>query len=120
MNSFKHRVKQRKSALQRKRIDKFRILQSLGTHIKEIGKVSTAGYKVTYTGGDVCEHKVGINYETEINYICDKKVEFGRPKLLDWPGKSGKIDLEKEKPCTFIFEWRSKRACSQCTANDVE
>lgn len=82
MNSYRHRAKQSKSGLQRKRIDKFRILQSLGTHIKEISDVTTSGYRVTYTGGNVCSAAAGQSYETVVNYICDKRIEFGRPQLV--------------------------------------
>ena len=76
---------------------------------------------MTYGGGNACNAALGQSYQSVVKYVCDKRVEFGRPQLVEWPGMHGKKDFEGSQwSCTFVFEWRSRLACSQCTVDQVE
>jgi hypothetical protein len=51
------------------------------------------GYSISYVDGDVCDIASGMRYQSHVNYVCDAAYEYGRPKLVDYPGLKGTEEL---------------------------
>ena len=61
------------------KLDNFRISLSLGTQISNISlNNETGGLTVFYKDGDYCD---GGSYSSQIDYICDASLDFGKPIL---------------------------------------
>lgn len=88
-----------------------KVKKNLGSLIQSIGNFSLAGYTVNFHEGDICDPDSKQRYSSEMRYVCsDASEELGWPEYIGNGG--GK--------CHYIFQWRSKWACSQCTTKQIK
>jgi len=66
---------------------------------------------IVYNEGDYCE---GIRYSSQIDFICDASVEYGKPILMEVQ------TVDDYYQCHFVFEWRSRLACPICNSEQVD
>lgn len=88
-----------------KRINHFRVQQSLGTEIGAIGNMSTSGFSIKYINGDVCNQYPEVKFSARVDYICDTNIQIGKPQVVKQAFSTGTTD------CEYVFEWKTKLAC---------
>ena len=94
-----------------------KVKKNLGSLVSSIGNFSLSGYTINFNEGDQCDPDTKQKYSSEMRYVCsDASEELGWPEYIgNGIGKDGKIDK-----CHYVFSWKSKWACSQCTIKQIK
>jgi hypothetical protein len=100
------------------KFDRFRFQRSLGTEIETIATHGQDGYTIRYKEGDFCNVKKDIKFTSEVRYVCDPHEDFGKPVMLPFEGNLTHSMTEAD--CHYVFEHRTKYACSQCRSDQVQ
>jgi hypothetical protein len=84
--------------------DYTRIIVNLGSTIKNF-EISENGFKLVYTGGDLCTENEA--FEAEVEFYCEKSEVEGWPIFVNRTG------------CKFYFVWPTIHGCSICNEGQV-
>lgn len=85
------------------KIDKFRVLVSLGSEIDNIHNIDEDGMTITYGQGDICDRQTGEKYSTQIRFMCELSSEKQHDhETIDTP-----VFFAIQDKCRYVFTWKT-------------